>query len=445
MDKLATATMPLPEQACYGDQFLELILHKPVAFGWEAGFNDLQDLHNQWIKSFLFSQDDQTLQAHRGSYKTTCASVAMALMLAVYPMKNIIFVRKTDADVKEILAQVGKLLQNDFFRALVKSIYDEDLAITKQSAYEIDTSIKVGPKGAPQLLGLGSKASITGKHADIIFTDDIVNLTDRVSRAERERTKLVYQELQNVKNPGGRFINCGTPWHKDDAFSLMPNIQKYDCYSTGLISPEKLSDLRLAMSPALYAANYELKHIADADALFTAPRLSGTKELVIEGIGHIDAAYGGGDYTAFTSLKKTPRGYQVFGKLWPKHVDKCLGEISAYHKELKLGTVYCESNADKGYLAKELRELGIPASLYAEKMNKFIKISSHLRGNWEQITFAEDTDPEYLEQILDYTESAAHDDAPDSLASIIRIAERKGAQEVLGVDDTISAFKALGL
>lgn len=425
--------------------FLRLVKERPVVFGWEGGFKDLGDLHNLWIKKFLLSKEDLTIQAHRGSYKTTCAAVAMALLLILYPRKNLIFIRKTDDDVKEIISQVGKLLRCDFFRALALSVYGIELDITKQSAYEIDTTAKMSPRGSSQLLGIGSKASLTGKHADVIFTDDIVNLDDRVSGAERERTKLVYQELQNIRNRGGRIINTGTPWHKEDAFLLMPNIERYDCYSTGLISPEKLSDLRLAMSPALYAANYELKHIADADALFTAPRLLGTKELVTEGIGHIDAAYGGGDSTAFTALKKTPGGYQIFGKLWPKHVDKCLGEISAYHKELKLGTVYCESNADKGYLAKELRELGIPASLYAEKMNKFIKISSHLRGNWDQITFAEDTDPEYLEQILDYTESAAHDDAPDSLASIIRIAERKGAQEVLGVDDTISAFKALGL
>lgn len=56
---------------------------------------------------------------------------------------------------------------------------------------------------------MGIYASLTGKHADIVITDDIVNIKDRVSRAEREKTKLQYQELQNVKNRGGRFINTG--------------------------------------------------------------------------------------------------------------------------------------------------------------------------------------------------------------------------------------------
>ena len=37
--------------------------------------------------------------------------------------------------------------------------------------------------GSPQLLGIGMKASITGKHADTVITDDICNITDRISKA----------------------------------------------------------------------------------------------------------------------------------------------------------------------------------------------------------------------------------------------------------------------
>lgn len=46
---------------------------------------------------------------------------------------------------------------------------------------------------------MGVNGSLTGKHYDVIFTDDIVNLKDRTSRAEREHTKSVYMELQNIR------------------------------------------------------------------------------------------------------------------------------------------------------------------------------------------------------------------------------------------------------
>jgi len=180
-------------------------------------------------------------------------------MIVVCPDKTIMFMRKTDDDVKEVIQQIAKLLDSKRIKQLVHALYKIDLQRTKTTAFEIDTNVKIGPRGASQLLGLGSGGSITGKHYDIIITDDIINLNDRISKADRDKTKLVYQELQNVKNRGGRFINCGTPWHKEDAFTLMPNIEKWDCYSTGLMSEVEIQNMRSSLTPSLFAANYELK------------------------------------------------------------------------------------------------------------------------------------------------------------------------------------------
>lgn len=183
-----------------------------------------------------------------------------------------------------------------------------DLVVTSNS-YQIDTNLNTGTKGTPQLICLGIHTSLTGKHSDYIFTDDIVNVQDRSSQAERNRTKLQYQELQNVKNRDGRIFNTCTPWHKQDAISeLMPNKKFYDCYSTGLITAVKLRDLRESMDPSLFAANYELKHIASDKALFGKPNYCNDETLLYEGVSHIDASYGGADWTAYTIMKKEPNG-----------------------------------------------------------------------------------------------------------------------------------------
>ena len=48
--------------------------------------------------------------------------------------------------------------------------------------------------------------------------------------------------------------------------------------------------------------------------------------------------------------------------------------------------------------------------------------------------FVEGTDEEYIEQILDYNENAEHDDAPDSLASIIRgLWSKKETEDISGL------------
>ena len=425
--------------------WLDLVKNKPVAFGIETGFKDLTDIHNDWLKSFLLSKDDYTLQSHRGSYKTTCISIALALMIIIYPDKSLMFMRKTDDDVKEIISQVSHLLKQNIFQDLAYGLYNKKLELVKQSVFEIETNLKFSPRGTTQLVGVGSKGSLTGKHFDVIVTDDIINLQDRISPAERERTKLTYQELQNIKNRGGRLINCGTPWHKEDAFILMNNINKFDCYSTGLINKEQLAGLREAMTPSLFSANYELKHIADEDALFGSPKFYNleNKADLYNGIAHIDAAYGGSDYTALTIIKEHEGKLLAFGKMWDKHVDDCLNEILLYHNDLKAGTIYCETNADKGYLIKRILEKGIPCKGYPEKTNKFIKISSQVKPNWDRLLFLDNTDREYINQILDYTEYAKHDDAPDSLASAIRIITNK--RNDVDYSEQISALKYMGL
>jgi hypothetical protein len=409
-------------------KYLDLIKTEPYLFGKWNGFNKFTKLHNEWIKSFIFDDKDQTLQAHRGSYKSTSLSVAIALMIVIYPNKSIIFIRKTDDNVTITMNEVTALLRSDVFRELSMVLYGRDLWLVRSNASEITTNLKTSSSGASQLIGLGIKTSITGKHADIIITDDIVTDDDRSSRAGRELTKRKYRELQNIRNRGGRFINTGTPWHKEDCFSLMPNITRYDCYTTGLINKEQLKTLRESIPPPEFAANYELKHIANDGALFTtAPQFTDKVELIYDSLAHIDASYGGDDGTSYTILKKQPDNTFVgFGKRWDKHVSKCLDEIKLLHENYRAGIISVENNADKGYLAKELQGLELAARTYNEKQNKYSKISTYLYKNWGKIKWLEETDRNYLSEILDYNIHAEHDDSPDSAASLLRYME-KGA------------------
>ena len=406
-----------------------LVLH-PEKFGKMVGFTKLKDLHGRWIRKMVTGDGDMTLQGHRGSFKTTCLSIALVILIIVYPNKRTLFARKTDDDVKEIINQVRKILQMPQVAYLVSVIYGVTLKMTTDNAMEINTNLTTDTRGTSQLVGMGIGGSITGKHFDFIFTDDIINMKDRKSKAERERTKLIYQELLNIRNPGGRIINTGTPWHKEDAFCLMPEAERYDCYHTGLLTKEEIEELRRSMAPSLFAANYELVHIAAEDALFKTPPVFFSKQdLLRDGVAHIDAAYGGEDYTAFTCGKRVGDTLYMYGRMWHGHVDTVLGFCAAKARELMCAPIWCEKNADKGYLAREIANSGLPAYPYTEKENKYVKISTFLRKWWEKIQWLEGTDQEYLNQILAYTEDAEHDDAPDSAACVCRIFDRRGGED----------------
>ena len=408
-------------------QAIDFLVKKPLKYARLLGFDKLTNLHDEWLKDMLptKNKEDTSLQAHRLSYKTTCVSVTLARIMILLPNKRVLFIRKTDTDVKEIIRQVQKILQDPHTQYIVQCIYGISLKLNVSNATELTTNLTTDVRGTSQLVGMGIGSSLTGKHFDYIFTDDISNINDRISKAERDRTKLVYQELQNIKNRGGRIYNTLTPWHAEDVSSIMPKAKKYTCYDTGLISPEALETIKSSMIPSLFAANYELRIVASEDVIFTDPQIGGDSSLCEQGIMQVDSAFYGEDYTAWTIIQKRGDKYYVYGKMRRKHVEECYADIQTDYERFMCAKLFNEDNADKGMVGKELRKLGMKVIIYHEDMNKYLKIVTHLKAIWKNVIFVEGTDKEYINQICDFYEDAEHDDAPDSLASLARIVRKK--------------------
>ena len=66
------------------EKLVRSLKEEPVKYARLLGFDLLTDLHNGWIQDMVWKQeDDETLLAHRGSYKTTCVSFALALIIVL--------------------------------------------------------------------------------------------------------------------------------------------------------------------------------------------------------------------------------------------------------------------------------------------------------------------------------------------------------------------------
>ena len=414
-----------------------------------VGYDRFTELHAKWLHNMITEKDIYVLKAHRGSFKSSVVTLFIALLIICKPNKTIIFMRKTDNDVKEIVEKVSKILHTPQFQAFSQILYGHGYNFTKDTAFEINTTLKSDLGGKSQLLALGSSGSLTGKHSDYIIVDDLCNIKDRASHAERERIKSVWMELQNVRNRNGVSIVLGTTWHKSDVFSLMPPADVYTCYDTGLMSQKEIDALKKTMTPALFAANYELKFIANEDAIFTDIRYlkpsDMTEQEIKDGVkpkdlldgcvAHLDASYGGDDTTALTLMKKLSDGRIIaFGKVWDKHVKHCMNDITMLCNFYNYRTLWMETNGDKGYLAKEFRDRGMKVMTYHEKMNKDVKIQTYLYGAWQDIYWLEETDPNYVNQIMDYTENAEIVDAPDSGACACRLLNKGKVKALSGFD-----------
>lgn len=413
-------------------QAVEFLRDKPYKYAHLLGFTKLTKLHNDWIRQMVKGKQDHTLQGSRGTYKTTCVSVALAIILILLPNKRNLFMRKTDTDVKEVIKQVQKILEADVTRVFVMAIYGVNLRMTVQTATEITTNLTSDIKGTNQLVGIGIGSSLTGKHFDNIFTDDIVNITDRISKAEREKTKIIYQELQNIKNrDGGRIFNTGTPWHQDDAFSIMPDPERFDCYHErirDILSQEELEDIKSKMLPSLFAANYELRFIASEEVIFAEPQTGADQAKAMNGTMHLDSAFYGEDYTAWGVMNYIDGKYYLYGRMKRAHVEDCYKDIQADYDRFLCQKLWNETNADKGMVGRDLKNLNVRVGLYHENMNKYLKIVTYLKAIWPDLVFVEGTDPEYIKQITDYFEDADHDDAPDNAACLARLLYKKATK-----------------
>ena len=101
-------------------------------------------------------------------------------------------------------------------------------------------------------------------------------------------------------------------------------------------------------------------------------------------------------------------------------MQEVIPEICEEVKRFKGWKIMSEDNSDRGFLRDSFCKRNVWASNYHETQNKKIKILTYLRAYWCNIVFLQGTDPEYIRQIVEYTETAEHDDAPDSAATMCR-------------------------
>ena len=133
------------------------LLQHPAALGRALGFKDFTDeLHGQWLHNLIYGQEDYTLQAHRGSCKTTCLTLAIALLMLKERHKNIIFLRRTDSDITEVVKGVKRILVSPLTQAIYRALTDQSLGIVKNKSAEIVMDCFSAPRGAVQLLGIGT-------------------------------------------------------------------------------------------------------------------------------------------------------------------------------------------------------------------------------------------------------------------------------------------------
>lgn len=427
-----------PSKFKYTDEHLIQIRDRPHLLGHIAGKSKLTEMHSHWIRYMWDGAEDRALMAHRGSYKTTAMAIGVVRWMLFHPDDRIAVVRKTFTDAAEVVDMVRQIMEQPEIQALFYFAHGHipKAKVKREGKLRYNFKYSQTPEGNVTAHGLDG--SLTGHHYDKIWLDDVITLKDRVSRAERERSKEVIREIStNIVDPGKPVMYTGTPWHRDDAWNIilrdiegqpLVHCLEYPISKCNILSPEEIAKKRKTTTPFLFAANYELVLNNNEDMLFVDPVYGNWNYHLPGAMAHLDAAYDGDHTCALTIMAPRGEGFQAKGWIYPGNVKDWMPQIVKYCKLHKVQILYNETNPDKGYSADKLKEYGLVVEAYPETQNKGVKISSYLYEVWQDIIWDDDTDEEYMNQILDWKMGEEPDDAPDSAASLIKKAFRSGSR-----------------
>lgn len=421
-------------------KWLEQVRDWPHLIGHLCGKTKLTDIHSDWIKLLWDAPPEENvvaLQSHRGAYKTTaCTEVGIMYDLLFHPNHRIALIRETFTEASNTLEAIKKYMRLEPVRALFAIAHGAPPEEVTSREGEVTYSFKRYVTKEPSIHAYGINQVPTGSHFDRILCDDIITINSRLSNANRERVKLGLTEIiTNIIDPGNNVLLVGTPWHRDDAWHtknadgepIVPEPYKYLPEDTGILTPEELEVKRKATTFALFRINYYLDDsVKDEGQIFEEPRYD-RFDLTLPSRhyhAHIDAAWNGACTNAATVMYRNPATGKIhaWGRMYVGNIIDLKTRINEDIRAHCARVLHMETNPDKGMTAREFRSLpGAPVVLqYHESMNKDHKIITYLKKVWRDIYWAEDTDPNYIMQILDYREGQDPRDCADSAASCYR-------------------------
>lgn len=407
---------------------IETLVEHPHLLGHLAGKELLTPMHDDWIKYIWNTNKDRSLQAHRGSYKTTgIAEVGVPLWLAFHPNDRIAIVRKSYTAAADVVRAIGNIMESPLVRPVFDKVWGKSWKFTTRRDGRLNLSVKNTATVESSIEALGLDSNVVGRHYTRALFDDVIDINDRISEAEREKTILMLQEWRaNIIDRGCPTSFIGTPWHRKDGWTVLPPARKFPIDKTGLISDEERDKIKAKTTPLLYACNYDLKFESEADLMFKDAHTGIWHSDLHNVKAHVDAAFDGDHYNALTIMGQMPDGrLNAVGWVYSGNVKEWIPFIVQKLIEFNCRQFFMEDNADKGYSAdaikvnEQVKDAGIWINSYHEKMNKHVKICTYLYEAWKNIEWAKETDPLYMEMICDYREKQEPDDAPDSAASLI--------------------------
>ncbi|MDO6395306.1 hypothetical protein Q4554_14590 [Leptospira santarosai] len=209
---------------------------------------------------------------------------------------------------------------------------------------------------------------------------------------------------------------------------------------------ENVLKLRSRIGETRFSALYQQIPMDVAERIFSDPRYEeAPKDIKI--FAFWDPAFRTAekkkDFNGFTAGGSSDgKFYVISGEIWRAKLGESYDRVEKLCKQLHVSKLFIENNKGEDALEIEMTRREISSKGITSKGDKDFRIQQYAKMNWEKIRFSKFVSLKYIKQILEYSDVVErHDDAPDSLAGLIR--ETKFGPQAEGMKNRIGFFEML--
>jgi len=187
-----------------------------------------KEFHDEWYDSIQYGVDTglgyrqihkrMLTLAPRNSAKTTCISkVAPIWLLGDNPELRLLIVSKTSTLSKMNTLSIKQQIESN---PRVREVFPDLIPSSPWGGERLMVQNN-RLDGIPSVSAVGLHGSITGRRADIIILDDLVDKETVYTENQRDKSVAWYKEVVvPVLDPQGRIFAIATRWHLKDIYSL---------------------------------------------------------------------------------------------------------------------------------------------------------------------------------------------------------------------------------
>ncbi|EQA69970.1 hypothetical protein [Leptospira noguchii] len=209
---------------------------------------------------------------------------------------------------------------------------------------------------------------------------------------------------------------------------------------------ENVLKLRSRIGETRFSALYQQIPMDVAERIFSDPKYEETPNDV-KIFAFWDPAFREAnrkkDFNAFSA--GGPNGekfYVCAGEIWRAGLLESYDRVEKLCKQHNVTRLFIENNKGETALEIEMNRRNISSKGIMSSGSKEFRIQQYVRMNWDKIRFSRFVSTKYIKQILEYSEIIErHDDAPDSLAGLIK--ETKFGPQAEGMKNRIGFFEML--